>query len=291
MKMSRALENDHLIAEIADQGAQLIRLYDKDEKREVLWEGDPKYWGWHSPLLFPNVGGTFQNVIHCNGREYPAKRHGFARHMRFDWREQGRCYTIHRLTSDAATRQEYPFLFELTVTHRLNGRNLTVEWQVENSGVTPMYFTIGGHPAFRLPGNGRKEAFSLRFPGLSQLNYHLLSEGGTAEPEVYVLKLPEERLPLSDRLFERDALILDDAQVQEVQLCWRDGTPLVKLSAPGFSHFGIWSVSEAPFVCLEPWLGRCDNTGFTGDISEKPGICRVEPHQKFKAYYTIEVIG
>ena len=34
-----------------------------------------------------------------------------------------------------------------------------------------------------------------------------------------------------------------------------------ELICHGFPSFGIWSVPGSPFVCLEPWMGRCDDFG------------------------------
>ena len=45
----------------------------------------------------------------------------------------------------------------------------------------------------------------------------------------------------------------------------------------------------APFVCLEPWMGRCDDYGFTGELSEKPFINRLGLDEMFETAYTIEV--
>ena len=44
-----------------------------------------------------------------------------------------------------------------------------------------------------------------------------------------------------------------------------------------------------PYVCLEPWCGRCDNKGFQGEISEKPGINTLKAGEVFKKSYDIIV--
>ena len=51
----------------------------------------------------------------------------------------------------------------------------------------------------------------------------------------------------------------------------------VEISCEGFPNFGIWSAGDAPFVCLEPWMGRCDNTGYDKELSQKPNINVLEP--------------
>ena len=65
--------------------------------------------------------------------------------------------------------------------------------------------------------------------------------------------------------------------------------PDVALECKDFPNFGIWSKPGAPYVCLEPWCGRCDKRGFAGDISEKPGINALVPGEVFEMCYGIIV--
>ena len=54
------LENDRLAITIDDHGAELSRIFDKKNNRDVLWEADPKFWKRHAPILFPNVGRHYE---------------------------------------------------------------------------------------------------------------------------------------------------------------------------------------------------------------------------------------
>lgn len=63
------LENEFLALEVNEHGAELSRIRDKQANREVLWNGDPKFWNRHAPLLFPNVGKTFRNIARYGGKE------------------------------------------------------------------------------------------------------------------------------------------------------------------------------------------------------------------------------
>ena len=72
-------------------------------------------------------------------------------------------------------------------------------------------------------------------------------------------------------------------------LGYPDGTPYVSLECRDFTNFGIWSVPGAPFVCLEPWMGRCDDHDFSGEISQKPGILKLGPSDTFRKSYKIRV--
>lgn len=286
------LENDLLIVEIAELGAEVTRIYDKEKDTEILWEGNPVYWKRHSPILFPNVGKTYQNTVRIGEGQYPTSQHGFARDSVFTCRESDGEGATFVLCASPESKKVYPYDFELTISYRLCKKELEVKWQVKNNGEGAMYFTIGGHPAFRFAEEGETKAdYCLRFPGKERLTYILLdpASGTGVLDETYQLELAGEMCPLTEEMFAKDALVFDDGQIEEAWLCHKDGSPYVGMRCEGFANYGIWSVKDAPFVCLEPWAGRCDNKGFDGDISEKPGISSVEGAEVFSRKYTIVV--
>lgn len=290
--MAVKLENEFLCVEIAEMGAEVTRIYDKTEDNEILWEGNPVYWKRHSPVLFPNVGKTYKNRVLINGTQYPTSQHGFARDNVFTCIEAAKERASFMFRSSEETKEVYPFDFELHINYKLNKKELTVEWQVKNCGDETMYFTIGGHPAFRFAKPEETKAdYVLKIPGKEKLEYVLIdiSCGCANVDEVHTLQLSEETYPLSDELFAKDALVVDNGQIEEAWLCHKDGTPYVGVRSEGFPNYGIWSVEGAPFVCLEPWMGRCDNVGFNAELSEKPNVNKVEAGEKFIKDYTIVV--
>ena len=290
--MAVKLENEFLCVEIAEMGAEVTRIYDKAEDNEILWEGNPVYWKRHSPVLFPNVGKTYKNRVLINGTQYPTSQHGFARDNEFTCIEAANEKASFMFRSSEETKEVYPFDFELHINYKLNKKELTVEWQVKNCGDETMYFTIGGHPAFRFAKPEETKAdYVLKVPGKEKLEYVLIdiSCGCANVDEVHTLQLIEETYPLSDELFAKDALVVDNGQIEEAWLCHKDGTPYVGVRSAGFPNYGIWSVEGAPFVCLEPWMGRCDNVGFNAELSEKPNVNKVEAGEKFIKDYTIVV--
>lgn len=290
--MAVKLENEFLCVEIAEMGAEVTRIYDKTEDNEILWEGNPVYWKRHSPVLFPNVGKTYKNRVLINGTQYPTSQHGFARDNGFTCIEAANEKASFMFRSSEETKEVYPFDFELHINYKLNKKELTVEWQVKNCGDETMYFTIGGHPAFRFAKPEETKAdYVLKIPGKEKLEYVLIdiSCGCANVDEVHTLQLNEETYPLSDELFAKDALVVDNGQIEEAWLCHKDGTPYVGVRSAGFPNYGIWSVEGAPFVCLEPWMGRCDNVGFNAELSEKPNVNKVEAGEKFIKDYTIVV--
>ena len=286
------LENEHIYLEVASHGAELVRLVGKKTKKEYLFDGDPKYWKRHSPILFPFVGGVKNKEYRYNGKTYTMTQHGFARDSEFKCIHAGKETSTFLLTSTEEMKEVYPFDFELFITYTLEKNVLHVKWEVKNPSDETIYFTIGAHPAFRFAKNEEgKTDYILKFPGKDELKYCLINmkEMAPDPDELHEMKLNEETYPLTEELFENDALIFDNTQIEEAWICHKDGTPYVGVKSEGFPSYGIWSVKDAPFVCLEPWMGRCDNIGFDKEISEKPGINKVESGETFEKEYQIVV--
>ena len=297
MNQTRTIENERLRITVKDTGAELCSIYDKKEKREIIWQADPAYWKRHAPVLFPNVGKTYPGNVRYGGKTYPTSQHGFARDKEFSCVKNDNTEIIHQLTADSDTQKVYPFSFRLSVLHHLEDNRLTVRWLVENADGKTMYFTIGGHPAFQVPAENCRESteqkdYYLTFSeDKEKITYILLEpESGTALAETeYTLELEKGRCPVGTGRFDQDALIFDHGQIEQAGIAFPDGTPYVTLSCEGFPNFGIWQAPGAPFICLEPWWGRCDNHGFDGTVDEKPGIIAIKQGETFEAVYTILV--
>ena len=293
------IENEFLKVAVAPHGAELCSIYDKVTQHDAVWRVDPACWHRHAPVLFPFVGKVNEGVYRYKGQSYPMGQHGFARDMEFTLVEETADSITFRLCDNEESRAKYPFAFELTITHRLQGRTVTVEWKVRNPSATePLYFSIGGHPAFNCPADAgdKKTDYFIRFDGYEQtaeIPYVLIDQPSQGIDFEHPQKLALDGgfMPVEETTFDRDAYIFDEGTVQKVTLCYPDKTPYVTLSAPGFPSFGVWSKphSDAPYICLEPWIGRCDNMGFAGELPEKYGEQCAAPGETFEAAYTIEV--
>lgn len=107
--------------------------------------------------------------------------------------------------------------------------------------------------------------------------------------EKATLVLENGACKIDDHMFDHDALIFDE-QITKAGIALPDGTPYLEMRCVGFPNFGIWSASQdAPFVCLEPWMGRCDDCGFEGSLSEKPFINHLRMDEMFETAYSIEI--
>ena len=177
--------------------------------------------------------------------------------------------------------------------YRLHGAEVDVIWEVTNPSDVEMPFQIGAHPAFYYPDYDlqTKERGFFSFDRKDGIEYILISEKGCAETGVkYPLPLEDGMLPLDTSSFDKDAFIIEDSQVKKVTLHRQDGTPWLSLSfdAP---LVGLWSPpgKNAPFICIEPWYGRCDRAHFNGEYCEKDWINKLAPGEKFSSVYTIKV--
>ena len=191
--MIHTIENDYLRVSVDDHGAELCSIFDKVHNREVIWQADPAYWKRHAPVLFPNVGRHFEDHYRINGVEYPSSQHGFARDSEFTCVDMTADSITHRLKSSDATRENYPYDFELKIKHVLEKNQVSVCWEVISLNDETMYFTIGGHPAFNVPagGIGSQEQYHLTFDGQDSLSYLLIdmSSGTAVADKAYTLEL------------------------------------------------------------------------------------------------------
>ncbi len=268
------LSNPTLTAQISVLGAELVVLRD-EEGRDLLWNGDPTFWTGRSPLLFPIVGRVRDDRIRVGGVEYPIKPHGFARTSPFEVIEAADTFCRLRLSSDAATRAQYPFDFRLEVTYRLHEATLVVSASVLNVGERDMPASFGFHPAFRwpLPYGGAREAHEIRFEAPETAPIRRPADGLIALA-AHPSPVEGRRLKLRDDLFDAGAIVFDRLGSRSVQYGTPEGRSIT-VAFPDMPHLGIWTKPGAGFVCIEPWQGYADPEGFDGELGEKPGVVLV----------------
>ena len=277
----QTLQNEILTVEISEHGAELQSI--RNASAEYLWQGDPAYWGRRSPVLFPIVGSVWEKRYRVAGQEFELGQHGFARDMDFVLVSQTENEVRYRLESSEETLAKYPYPFVLEIAYKLHGNKLDVIWDVVNPSSEKIYFQIGAHPAFNYPdySTEHKERGFLSFGNAQGLECIRIKEKGCVDAETkYPLELPADGLlPIASDTFDAiDTIMLEDGQIDEVAMYRADRTPWLKVTfdAP---VVGIWSPpgKVAPFICLEPWYGRCDRAGYEGDYREKDWMNSLAP--------------
>ena len=283
--LTTTISNSNLTAQIKHLGAELFSLKNNQNK-EYIWEGNPSFWGKHSPILFPIVGTLKNNSYLYNEKEYPLNRHGFAREMEFELIEKSEESATFSLISTLETKKVYPFDFELQICYSLKDNKLNIDYKVINKNDFIMPFAIGAHPAFALPGNF--EEYSLEFQQDEILKYYLLEEGLISNNS-NELKLDNSQLGLNYKLFEKDALVFKTLKSKSITI-FKNTNPILKVNFTDFPNLGIWTVVNAPFLCIEPWFGYSDTLNEYDDFSKKEGIQLLEKKKTFESNYSIEIL-
>ncbi|MDN3677139.1 aldose 1-epimerase family protein [Flavobacterium paronense] len=284
--MTTIISNSELAATINHKGAELISLKRIASDTEYIWEGNPKYWGKHSPILFPIVGTLKNNSFTYKSGTYELTRHGFARDMNFDLISHDNNEVVFSLSSDELTFDKFPFEFELRVIYTLLNSELNIKYQVINKGSDIMPFSIGGHPAFSLPK--KFEDYSLQFETEESLTCYQL-ENDLLSEKTKKIDLLKNNLPLTYPLFENDALIFKELESKQIQIL-ESSIPILNFKFNHFPNFGLWTKSNAPFICLEPWVGYSDVLNATGNILEKEGIQILENNSSKEFNFSIEIL-
>lgn len=294
-----SIENDFLKATFRICGAELASLVSKQSQLDYIFPAIPQFWSKSSPVLFPVVGCVKDNKLIHNDKEYTMYLHGFANYQDFEvvFRDDAKVEFL--LSSNGNFKDSYPFEFNLFLGYELISNKLVVSWRVENLSNETMYFSIGGHPAFTCPiDESKRENYFLKFEGLTKLKRSKIDMScGLLYDEMFELDLNLKDkdgncgvISISNDLFNEDALIGEGNQTHEISLLRPNKTPYIKVSfkAP---LFGVWSPGDkiAPFVCIEPWYGRCDKKSFNGELKDREWGNTLLPNDIFNASYEITV--
>jgi galactose mutarotase-like enzyme len=283
--LNTTISNSSLKASIKHSGAELFSIQNNQNK-EYIWEGNPAFWGKHSPVLFPIVGTLKSNAYTINEQEYQLSRHGFARDMEFTLIDKSENSAVFSLQSNAETLTKYPFDFELQIIYTLEEKELTIAYKVINKGNSKIPFSIGAHPAIALPEDF--ENYSLQFEKEEILKYNLL-ENDLISDKTEILETKNNIVPLSYKLFENDALVFKTLKSNSLTI-YENSKPYVKVNFEDFPSLGIWTKEQAPFICIEPWFGYSDTADNCGDLFKKEGILVLNANDTFNAKFSIQIL-
>ena len=290
--MIHTLKNDKLTITVADHGAELKSMTGADGT-EYLFDGNPKWWKYTSPVLFPIVGKLVNGKYRAEGKEFDLPGHGFARTSDFECVREDNNEIVFRLNWSDETLKVYPYKFSLEISYILKDNTVDVIWLVKNLDDKPIYFSIGAHPALKCPiveGENFDDCY-LSFNKAEKSARILLLPAGPLSRD-RVPTLDGTTLNLNYDLFKGDALVFDDLKSDEVTICSKKSSKKITVKAKGFPYWGIWTPDKggAPFLCIEPWHGHADFADFTGDITQKDGINKLDVGQSFDTNYTF-IIG
>ena len=275
--MLYTLQNEHLTVKISDMGAELKSCYSAALDCEYMWQGDPTYWKKTAPWLFPICSALYKGAYTYNGKEYVLEKHGFASTSLFSVEVKSDTEAVFTLVPDEDIKKRYPFEFLFEITYRLVEKELICELRVKNRGENMMYATVGGHPGFNVPLDGKGD-FSDWYLEFDQPCY---PDAVVFTPEFYdsgkrapYLLEDSQKFRLSHDLFRIDGTFLAGMS-SKVTLKSPLSARSVTVSYGDAAYVGVWSArNDGPYVCVEPWYGMASFDGVSA-IEEKSQMFRL----------------
>jgi len=289
--MIHTITNNTLTVSIAEKGAELQSIINNNTGIDYMWNADPAFWSKKSPVLFPIVGGLLDNAYTYEGNTYHLNRHGFAREAPFKVTAKGADNITFTIVDSEETLKNYPFNFSFSVTYTLMGSTVNVTYSVSNKDDKPMWFSVGGHPAFKVPvaeGTSFNDYY-LEFSQTETAGRWPLSAGGQVETFTTPVLDNTNTLPLTKELFYQDALVFKHLKSTSISIKSKATAHGLTVTFNGFPYMGIWNFKDANFVCIEPWCGIADSVNTTGVLQEKEGINELAPGDTFERTWSVAV--
>lgn len=291
--MKYVLENAQYRIRVDSRGAQLQGIYDKNLKKEFMWQPGAEIWTESSLLLFPYPGRVSRDRLIMRGQEYPATMHGFAKDMDFEKTEQTADHLVLTLRNSEETAFYYPWAFELKVIFSLEETRLVQQFEIHNPNEDTMYFSFGAHPGFYCPIDLDEtgDDYVICFDRPQDL-HKVETEAGTrlltghSEP----WHPGEKEIPLSEHFFDQGPMMFENMHADTISLVSRRSGRFVEVGIQDFPYLCLWG---APYrmhlICFEPWCGINDLAEYDHRIEHKKGIEILPPGETFCRTLTFRV--
>ncbi len=285
------IENDHLKVSVSSKGAELDNILLKSDKTAYMWGADPAFWAKKSPVLFPIIGTLKANTYYFDGKAYQLPRHGFAREMDFTAISQTNESILFAIESNAKTFEVFPFGFRFEIGYALFENQLRVTYTVSNTDNKTIYFSVGGHPAFKVPITEglNYDDYYLEFNEQENAGRWPISKEGLIESSPVPLIENSNQLKLTKDLFKKDALVFKHLKSNTVVLKSDKDKRSIGFDFTGFPFLGIWAAKDADFVCIEPWCGIADSVDTEQELIKKEGIVALAIAEVFERSWSVVI--
>ncbi|MGD9886330.1 MAG: aldose 1-epimerase family protein [Bacilli bacterium] len=291
--MNYSLQNEHLQITVRSYGAELISLKSK-QQTEFIWQRNPEFWNRCAPVLFPVVGRLLDKYTMIYGKKYEMDIHGFLKDQEFSLLSQSKNHLslVHRFNEE--TVKMYPFHYEFVITYRLREKQVRTEYLIRNLGKDDLFFNVGGHPAINVPlyPNESFCDYTISFEKEETFDAPTIEKNGTLNFDVPAISYSKlKHLPLDRSLFFLDTIVIPKVKSKQVELMNKQHQGII-FRFENFKTLAIWTRyhQQAPFVCLEPWLGYGDRYNSDHDFMKKDYMQKLAFNEQFTAFYEIELM-
>ena len=285
------IENSCLRAELNTQGAYIERLFNKKTGKDHIWQYDPQYWPRRTSVCFPIMSILKNDETVIDGKTYHMENHGFLREMELEIISSGKESMTMRAVSDEMTKKHYPYDFCFDVTFRLADSRLITEYEVTDTGRTPMHYCIGVHTTYKVPideHDDMQEDLYIQFPEREKAGVHVVKDGLQTHAYRPLLN-DEDRIPLKNA-FENGALIFEteDLKSHTVSIESRRSEFRTTVDFSGWKQIAFWTkTGKMPFLCIEPMTGLADYEDTDGLFLSKPDLITLKPGESRIHKYVI----
>ena len=187
-------------------------------------------------------------------------------------------------------KKNYPFDFEFRIKYQILGDELSTEYLITNTGKGLLIFSVGGHPAFRLPltTDTNFDDYYLKFEETENLSRWPISKDGLIQTQPVPVLADTNRLNLKKSLFYQDALVFKYPASSDISLISGKTTHGILFQMGEFPFLGIWSSKDADFICLEPWCGIADSVTSDQQLEHKEGMEKTAPGKVFSRQWRVK---
>ncbi len=287
-----SLENEKILVQVNELGGSLTSIYDKERREECLYQPLKESWAGQDVFIFPMIARLVNGTYTHKGKEYQFKNHGLIRYMKGEGKKISNEEILVHFSSDEETLKRYPFEFEADSIYRIQGNELIVMYRIKNNSKEDMPFMIGGHPAFKVPGEKKETLFDLSgnyitFPKKVKLTR-------IVQDETFSFNVGEEdfgetdRIDLTKEMFAKiDTYIFKADDIDTLTLHKKNGS-CITMDKTGIHYVALWSHNNwSNFVAIEPWNGIPDSLNPNKEFSKKPGTQSIKPGETYTFTYKI----
>ena len=226
-----------------------------------------------------------------NGVRYESSLHGFAKDSVFTPETVTENSLTVLLKSDENTMKAYPFDFELRVKYAVAGNEITVTYEIKNTGKETMPYFVGGHLGINICGTDEKGGKNDTKGNYLEFVPPITSEHGldgnfVLPPSPTLIKTIEP----DKAYFKKVNTFIGITAGRQKAILTKKNSGKIEFttSAPVVA---LWSDENyGKYFCFEPWWGMPDEATPIREIANKKRVNFVSPGETKTCGYSIKVL-